>query len=109
MLLLLTHVDVCTMGHCELLSNLRSYTVHPHHVSPEFNIDGSAIGVVLYTETFYVHRSAGDDKIKPDGKNGCPVSWNKYPDVGEAFLGTHICQTQETSSTVEWLNIHVCR
>lgn len=55
--------------------------------SVDFNVDGSAIGVILYTEQFYVNRTTGDSSITPDGKGGCCVAWGKYPDLSMAFLG----------------------
>ena len=61
----------------------------PRQLDPQaFNVEGSSIGIILYTEQFYVHKSLGDSTVVPDSKKGgCSISWGKYPDLGRAFLG----------------------
>ena len=61
----------------------------PRQLDPDvFNNEGSSIGIILYTEQFYVHKSDGDSQVVPDSKKGgCSISWGKYPDLGRAFLG----------------------
>lgn len=49
--------------------------------------DARSILVVLSAEQFCVSKSKGDQKVNPDASGRCTISWNKYPDLADAWLG----------------------
>ena len=49
--------------------------------------NASSILVVLSAEQFCIYHSQGDEKAKVDSSGRCTVSWNKYEDMGKAWLG----------------------
>lgn len=66
---------------CLCAGFLRSYMVGPpcDEVRP--------ILVILSAEQFCISHSEGDDRIRADASGRCTVSWNKYEDMGKAWLG----------------------
>ena len=49
--------------------------------------DVRPILVVLSAEQFCISHATGDDRIRADASGRCTVSWNKYEDMGKAWLG----------------------
>ena len=57
------------------------------HPGAECGESSQPILVILSAEQFCVAHCKGDKKLKPDASGRCSISWNKYPDMGKAFLG----------------------
>ena len=66
-----------------IYQHLRSYMVPPCEGCPGVAV---AILVVLSAEQFCI-RLKGDGTVKPDSSGRCSISWNKYRDLGKAWLG----------------------
>lgn len=67
-----------------------SYTLYPCPGAEEYKPFTSPIGVILYTETFYVNDIKDvpkplDQFIQKKDKKGCSIAWNKFPTILDAW------------------------